>query len=326
LKVLVTGGSGFVGSHVAERLQAGGHELRLLLRASSKLDYLQDVEFERVDGDIRDASSLPAALEGVEAVVHCAGITSARTYAEYEAINARGTADLVHAARDAGVQRFLFASSLAAQGPSPDGHPQPPEPSLPVSSYGRTKLAAEYAVRAERQRLNVSILRLPVVYGPRDRGLLPFYVMAKFGVLPLYGNGDHQISWIHAWDAADAMALALEKSEKSGSVYTVNDGAPHTWRELAAALGDAFGSNLRLLEVPHALYNAAAIGADLIAGITKKPLPLTAEKVVEMKQRYWIGDNATIREQLGWEPRIDYRDGIAVTLAWYRENGWLKLF
>jgi nucleoside-diphosphate-sugar epimerase len=326
LKVLVTGATGFVGSHVAQRLALGGHELRLLLRSTSSLEYLDGIEFERAEGEMRDVESLRRAVDGVEAVMHLAGATSTSTVAEYEAINARGTADLVQIARETGIERFVYASSLSAQGPSPDGHVQPAEPAFPNGPYGKSKLAGEFAVRAERLRMNVSVLRLPVVYGPRDRGLLPFFVMAKYGVIPLYGNGENQISWVHVFDAAEAMVTSLEKSEKSGAIFTPCDGPPHTWRELATAVGDAFGKNLWLPEVPPSLFRIGGGAADAVAGIIGHQLPLTAEKAARMGHRYWICDNSTIEEQLGWRPQIGYREGVHHTLGWYRENGWLKLF
>jgi nucleoside-diphosphate-sugar epimerase len=326
LKVLVTGATGFVGSHVAERLAHGGHELRLLLRRTSSLEYLEGLDYERVEGELRDVESLKRAVDGVDAVMHLAGATSTSTVMEYEAINARGTADLVNIAREAGIERFVYASSLSAQGPSPDGHVQPPEPAFPDGPYGKTKLAGEYAVRAERQRMNVSILRLPVVYGPRDRGLLPFFVLAKYGVIPLYDRGEHQISWIHVYDAADAMVTALEKSEKSGAIFTPCDGPPHTWYDLAEAVGDAYGKALRMPKLPPAVFRVTGAVADLTAGVVGKQLPLTTEKAARMGQRYWICDNSAIEEQLGWRPEVDYREGVRHTLAWYREHDWLKLF
>lgn len=325
MKVLVTGATGFVGSHVAERLAQGGHELRLLLRPTSSLANLEGLEYERAEGELRDVDSLRRAVQGVDAVMHLAGSTSTNSVAEYEAINARGTADLVHIAREAGIPRFVYASSLSAQGPSPDGHVQPPEPAFPDGPYGKTKLAGEYAVRAERQRINVSIVRLPVVYGPRDRGLLPFFVMARFGVIPLYNDGENQISWIHAYDAAEAMVAILERSERSGTIYTPCDGPPHTWSELARAMGDAYGKELRYLRLPPGVIRAGAAVADTLTRITGVSLPLTREKAARMGHRFWICDNTTM-ESIGWKPYVDYRNGIRHTLHWYREHGWLKLF
>ena len=323
MRVLVTGANGFLGSHVAELLAAHGHELKLLLRPTSRLEFLDDLEFERSDGDIRDSDSVLRALENVDAIVHIAGLTSALSELDYQAVNANGTANLVQAARNAGIERFVYASSLAALGPSPDGHPRPPEPAQPVSAYGRSKLQGEYAVRAERHRMNVTVVRLPAIYGMRDRGLLPFFKFAKFGFVPLYGDGTHRITWVHVRDAAGALVLALETSERSGSIFTVSDGEPHTWRELAGMLGTAHGSELRLVPIPGGVFSGAGAAADGLSRLTKRPLPLSAEKALEMSQRFWVCDYELIGEELGWKPRIGAEEGISHTLFWYRQNRWL---
>ena len=322
MRVFITGASGFLGSHVVDLLAAHGHDLKLLLRPTSRLEFLEGVDFQRSDGDVRDVPSLQRAIEGVEAIVHVAGLTSALSAPDYEAVNAVGTANLVQLARTAGVERLIYVSSLAALGPSPDGRSRPPEPAQPVSAYGRSKLQAEYAVRAERHRMNVAVLRLPVIYGPRDRGLLPFFKFAKLGFVPLYGEGLNQISWVHVQDAAGAIVTALEHSERSGSVYTLSDGSPHTWRDLAAALGSALGSQLKLIAIPPSLFAAAGSAADGLGRLIKRPLPLSAEKVTEMRQKFWIGDNDLISEELGWKPAIGTEEGIAQTLYWYRQHGW----
>jgi nucleoside-diphosphate-sugar epimerase len=293
------------------------------MRSSSRVRFLHDAPFERVEGDMRDADSLVAAVRGVQAVVHLAGLTSALSPSDYELINARGSADLARAASEAGVERFVYCSSLAAQGPSPDGRPQPPETALPVSVYGRTKLGGEVAVRAERERMNVSILRLPVVYGPRDRGLLPFYQFAKYGFLPIYGNGINLLTWVHARDAAASIVAALERSRESGSVYTVSDGHIYTWRELGGTLGRVFGKNLRLIGVPGPLFLAGGSVADVVSRVTKRSLPLTSEKVIEMSQSAWVCDNSRISAELGWQPCIGAEEGVAETYRWYRANRWL---
>ena len=116
MRILITGASGFLGSHVAERLARDGHELRLALRRSSRLQFLDGLAaYERVDYELRDAGSLAAAVEGVDAVAHVGGLTVALTAAEYDAVNARGTERLARVAADAGVKRFVYISSLTAQ-------------------------------------------------------------------------------------------------------------------------------------------------------------------------------------------------------------------
>src|SRR5581483_10329963 len=114
-----------------------------------------------------------------DVVVHMGGLTSSRSEALYQAVNAAGTAALVDAARSAGVKRFLYVSSLAAQGPSPEGRPLPPDVTNPITAYGRSKRDGETPVLAAMGDMSVAILRPPVIYGPRDQALLPLYRIIK---------------------------------------------------------------------------------------------------------------------------------------------------
>jgi nucleoside-diphosphate-sugar epimerase len=326
LRILIAGANGFLGSHVAERLQSQGHELRLMLRRTSNLEFLEDVHgYERVEGDLRDAASLSRAVEGVDSVVNLSGLTSARTEAEYQAVNAAGTANLVTAATKAGVTRFLHVSSLAAHGPSPDGRPRPlTAPGTPVSAYGRSKWAGELQALAAREAINIAVVRPPAVYGPRDRALVPLYRIAKLvGVFPLYGDGLNVASFVHVHDAADAIAAVALSDHKSGSIYAISDGKPHTWRELVQSFGRALGKRVRTIHTPPVLYRAAGYAGGLASLISRRALTLNPDQIAQMSQRYWVCDNVAITLDLGWQPRIDIDEGMAQTLAWYRQRHWL---
>jgi nucleoside-diphosphate-sugar epimerase len=323
VKVLVTGGNGFVGSHVVDRLAArDGVELRLLLRQTSSLEFIGDVPYERAEGDVRDADSLSRAMEGVGAVVHIAGLTSAISEARYHEVNARGTEALVRAALGAGVTRFVYVSSLAALGPSRDGvtMPDPPDPPSP---YGRSKLAGERAVLAAKDAMSVAIVRPPAVYGERDHAFLPLYRIARFGVVPVFGDGKRLLSFIHAHDAADAIVATAMTDGPTGGVYSVFDGQIHTWRSLIEAFGKAMGRNLRILPVPEPIFSFGGTLGGLVQSLIRKPIPLSPEEILHMRARAWLADNSDIMRDLGWEPRIDIETGFAQAYAWYRDEGWL---
>lgn len=323
MRVLVTGGNGFLGSHVCEELARQGHELRLLLRRTSRLANLDGLSYERADGDVRDEASLRQATAGVDAVVHVAGLTTALSEVDYMAVNAFGTAALVKAAAESEVRRFVYVSSMAAGGPSEDGRSPPETLPRPISAYGRSKLAGERAALGQREQISVAIVRPPVVYGPRDRGLLTLFRLAKLGVLPLYGDGSNQLCWLYIQDTASAIALATTSDGPSGSVYSIMDGSPHSWRELASLLAGALGRRLWLLPVPPRGYALAGKAAGLASRLTRRPLPLNPEKVTQMRERFWICDNQRITAELGWQPRITPQEGIELTLRWYRAHRWL---
>jgi nucleoside-diphosphate-sugar epimerase len=325
MRVLVTGGNGFLGSHVAEKLAADGHDLRLLLRRTSSTAFIDGLDYERAEGDMRSPEALRRAVQGVDAVVHCAGLTAARSPAEFEAVNAEGTRVLAEAAAGEGVERFVYISSLAAQGPSPDGRfhdPMEVRP-RPQNPYGRSKLAGEEHVLRLLDRMTVSALRCPVIYGPRDRALLPFYRFVKLRFIPVYGDGQNQISWVYVKDAAAAIACCLEAPAPTGRIYTISDGGRHTWAKLAAMLGDALGKRPLQLRVPGTLFGLAGLAGSAAGAILRKPLPLHRHRVSEFSQQFWVCGHERITAELGWEPAYPPDAGIRETLAWYREHGWV---
>ncbi len=324
MKVLVTGANGFVGSHVAERLAARGDvELRLMLRRTSNLDFIRGLEYERVEGDMRDPESLRHAVQGVDAVAHVAGATSALTESAYQETNALGTAVLAEAAVKAGVKRFVYVSSQAAHGPNDSPEPRIPDPPRPITPYGRSKLEGEYPVLAQRNGMSVAVLRPPVVYGPRDHALLPFYRMAKLHFVPVYGAGDRLLTWINVQDCADAIITATLAVGPSGAVYTLSDGSTYTWRSLVQAFGAALGRRVFAVPTPPALFTLSAYGAGLLQTITRRTWPLSPDEVRHMEPRYWVCDHAAITRDLGWTPQFDLATGFADMLRWYREQGWL---
>ncbi len=325
MKVLVTGGNGFLGSHVAERLATEGHDLRLLLRRTSDTEFINGLAYERAEGDMRSPEALEAAVRGVEGVVHCAGLIGARNEAEFRAVNEEGTRVLAQAAARAGVKRFVYISSLSAQGPSPDGQfwdamEVPPEPRSP---YGRSKLAGETHVNALRDAMSVVSVRCPVIYGPRDRALLPFYRLVKYRLMPLYGDGQNQISWIYSRDAASAISCCLAAPGPSGIIYTISDGGRHTWLKLATMLGKAMGKQPLKVRIPEPLFELAGWGGSAAGAVLRKSLPLHRHRVHEFAQQFWVCGHDRITRDLGWEPVFLPDDGLRETVAWYRERRWL---
>jgi nucleoside-diphosphate-sugar epimerase len=325
LRILISGANGFLGSHVAERLQEQGHELRLMLRSTSNVDFLNAVHgYERVNADLRDAASLSSVAVGIDTVLHMGGVTLARTEAEYQAANGTGTANLVSAAVAASVRRFVYVSSLAAHGPSPSPQPRPLDaPAAPVTAYGRSKLSGEYAVQARQQHLQTVILRPPAVYGPRDRALLPLYRAGKLGIFPLLGDGMNLASFAYVDDAVDAIVKATISETPPAAVYTFEDGQPHTWRALVDAFSRATGRKIHVIPTPEWLYKAAGYAGGLAGALVRKPLPLSPEKVTHISQRYWVCNSDAITRDLGWQARVGIDEGLVRTLAWCKQHRWL---
>jgi len=329
MRVLLTGGSGFVGSYVAEELDRLGHAVRALVRPRSDrkmLEKLRNVEF--VAGAVEDRASLDQAVRGVDAVVHVAGLVKARNSREFFLTNTEGTRNLLAAAEAhaPGLKRFVYVSSLAAVGPSPDGKPVPDDATpRPLTQYGHSKLAAEQAVLAAKDRLPVTIIRPPLIYGPRDRETLAFFTSVRNGVLPLLGDGLNTLSVIYGEDCAGAVVKAAVTAQApSGRTYFVEDGSVYVWRDALAEVEKALGKRAFLrVGLPMAALKVAAAATQLYGKVTNTAQMLTLDKVNELKQRHWVCEGSGARRELGWQPRTSWPQGVAKAVAWYRQAGWL---
>jgi len=328
MRVLVTGASGFLGSHIAEQLSEQGHQVVALVRPSSNKKFLETLKnVELALGAIEDKASVLAAARGVDAVVHSAGLVKARNEAEFFAINTEGTRNVLEAAQEAapGLKRFVFVSSLAAIGPSLDGKPIPGdmEP-RPVTHYGRSKLAAERLVIEAKDRLPVVVLRPPMIYGPRDNESFAFFQSISRRFLPYLGDGMNTMSVIYASDAANACIRAIENDVPSGSAYFLSDGEVYVWRDMLLDIETALARKaLVRFSVPMGLLRAAAMGSEGLGRLTNKAVMLTRDKVNELSQPHWVCDSSAAFRELGWQPQVKWAEGTRRAAEWYRKEGWL---
>ncbi|WP_438005510.1 NAD(P)-dependent oxidoreductase [Sorangium sp. So ce321] len=332
MRVLVTGASGFLGSHVTEQLVQKGHSVVALVRRSSSTKFLSSLRgVELAYGAIEDAESVRRAVvdaPGVDAIVHSAGLVKARDEAEFFRVNVGGTRnmlDAAKAARPTTMKRFVFVSSLAAVGPSHDGRPVAADARpAPVTRYGRSKLEAERLVLAEKDALPVVVLRPPMIYGPRDQESFAFFQSVARRFLPMLGDGKNTLSVIYAADAAAACIRALESDVPSGRAYFIDDGRVYVWRDMLADVEAAIGARAFVrVGVPFPLVRGAALASEGMSRLTGKPVMLTRDKLNELAASHWVCDSAEARRELGWEPQVSWAEGTRRAVAWYREHGWL---
>ena len=325
MRVLLTGGSGFVGGHVARQLAADGHDLRLLVRPNSDTSFIDDLAFERVIGDLRHPETLASACEGMEAVVHAAAVLRAVQHDDFMRANRMGTGDLAESAARAGVERFVYISSIAAQGPAPTAVPEPPDTPLhPVSAYGRSKAAGEEEVLKQSGRMQLTILRPPLVYGPADNGLLFFFWAARRGFCLRLGDGSNVVAAISGADLAEAVSALLRSDLPEVAHYHVSDDAgPYSWNDLLAALESAVGRRLLIPSVPAGLFHGVARCSEWWGALTRTEPMLDRARVIEMRQPAWICDPTSLTRDTGWHPRTSIDDGLRETMAWYQRHGWV---
>jgi len=325
MKVLVTGASGFLGGHVAELLSRRGDHVRALVRKTSNRRHLEGLaNVELFDGSVEQVDWVRDAVDGVDAIVHAAGLIKARNTDEFFAINVGGTANLVEAARGRPLKRFVFVSSLEACGPSADGDPVPADQENPVTAYGRSKLAAEKVVLSAKDDVPVVILRPGAIYGPRDGEIFEAFKAIKRGLLPLVAGGEAKGVWIYATDCAQACICAIDANVPSGRTYFVDDGCgPIAQREMLADAERALGTHAVLRKsLPVPLLMAVARGLEAFGRVANRPVMLTREKA-NMLLQHWVCSSEVTRRELGWEPTVPWSEGVGRAVKWYRENGWL---
>lgn len=325
MKALVTGGTGFVGSHLVEHLLARGHDVTCLVRSAAKANALfGERRPHLVQGALDDANAVRQAADGVDTVFHVAGITSARSRLEFFRVNEGGTqAILRHIPGD--LKRFVQVSSLAAAGPAPeDGALQGDERASPVTHYGASKLAAEIAVRAAR--FPWTIVRPPAVYGPRDVEILRVFRLVRAPVMPVFGTGAQRLTFVHAHDLAEALIAAAEADATAGGVYYGTHPEIVTQRQFIEVVARAVrpdGRLPRLLPIPGPVARAGLWITQTGAALAGRATVLTADKANEFFARSFACSSAPLERDAGWTPRYDLATGVPQTVAWYREHRWL---
>lgn len=335
MKALVTGATGFVGGHLVEALRRRGDEVTALVRSPAKAGLLTPLNVRLVVGNLHSPDALADALAGQDTVFHVAGLVAARNEAEFFHGNRDGTVNLVAAARRSGGNaRLVLVSSMAAGGPAPKGMPlRGDEPAQPVTQYGRSKLAAEEAVRASG--LAWSIVRPPLVYGPRDRELLRVFKLARLGVVPIFGDGTQELSAVYAPDLAEALIAMGTSDAVAGKIYYACHPEVFTSvelvRQVARANGPAAlkrrpaapGRPVRTISLPAGVARAALTLTGAAAAALGRVTILTPDKANEFFQSAWTGDPTALYRDAGWRAAHDLETGLTKTAEWYRAAGWI---
>lgn len=321
-RVLVTGATGFIGSHIAAAFEAAGWAVRSTVRASSDLRWLEETEVETVVADLATPEDLSHAVSDVEVVVHSAGLTRARRPEELQWVNVEATKRLAEASIAAGVERFVFISSMAARGPDPVRTETGFLPAAaPASDYGRSKLAAEEVLEPLAERLSAVALRVAGVYGPRDSDLLPMFRMADRGWLATPA-GDLRVQPVHVADVARAAIGAVDADPDFGP-FPVAEERSYSWRDVAAALGEAVGRRLRVVRTPAGLFTLAGSLSERAARLRDRRPALDRRRARDLALHSYTCDVGPTEAALGWRPEIPLPAGLRQTALWYREVGWL---
>jgi len=301
MKLAVTGGTGFVGSHFIDVATGAGHEVNALTRRpQASRDGVRWIE-----GSLDRPDRLRELVKDANAVIHIAGVLNPRDPADFERGNVQGTLAMLAAATAARVIRFVHVSSLAARKPK-------------LSNYGSSKARAEQLV--ERSGLDWAMIRPPAVYGPGDGETLELFKMAKFGLMLLPPHG--RVSVIHVDDLARLLLRLAEAGDVAKVQYEPDDGRPDAWthKQLAKAIGGAVGHRNLSLSMPGPMLKLGAIVDQLVR---RERAKLSPDRAAYFSHPDWVVSAHKPPPPGLWHPRIETHQGLAATAHWYQEQGWL---
>jgi ornithine--oxo-acid transaminase len=323
---LVTGASGFVGGHLAERLVREGYQVRCLVRAGSDTRLLEPLDVELAVGDLTSARSLRRATDGCRYVLHCGALVSDwATVEEITRINVGGTRDLLSASLAASVKRFVHFSTTDVYGyPGGAAVDETYQSGSFANWYAQTKLGAEGEVRraASVDGLETVILRPATIYGPRSVDVVGEIARAIRGRnMVLVGGGRAVAGLVYVENLIDVALLALREDAAPGQAFNVSDGLDVTWKQFTDGLADGLGCPPVRWSMPYWLAHGLGFtmehGYRAARRATRVRLPpLLSRQAVHVLGRAQRFDSAKARDVLGWEPRIGYEDGLRATVEW----------
>jgi nucleoside-diphosphate-sugar epimerase len=320
MKALVTGATGFIGSHLCEELVKKGYEVTCLTRSSSRLKWLENLTVRIVKGDCTDPTSLRDIVGGFDYIFHLAGLTKSVSKDEFFCINAKGTENLIRVVSEKNprLKRFIYLSSLAAAGPSKNGSPLKEDciPS-PVSNYGRSKLEGENSVMKYSKEIPVTILRPPAVYGPRDKDMLVMFKMIKKGFF--FDLGKCYYSLLYVDDLVHGIILGAESEHAVGNIYFLSGDSFYAGEQIAMEIASSLDVKAKPLKVPKCVMPFFAFISEKI----NKQGIINRDRIEDFRHSCWICDSGKAKEDMGFQPKVAIKEGIKWTADWYRIHRWL---
>jgi nucleoside-diphosphate-sugar epimerase len=323
---LLTGATGFIGGHLAERLVREGHRVRCVVRATSDTSLLQTLDVELAVGDLTNLRSLVDAVEGCKYAFHCGALVSdwASTN-EIRRINVEGTRNLLEASVASGVERVIHFSTTDVYGyPGGVGIEETYSATRFRNWYSETKLAAEAEVRraVAAQAVDAVILRPATVYGPRSKEVVGEIARAIRNRTMLLIDGGRAVAGLcYVENLIDVALLALSHQNASGEAFNVSDGLGVTWKQFTQDIGEGLGCAPPRFSIPYGIANALGFTLEhsyralhAASGLTTPPL--LSRQAVQIMGSDQDFSTRKARELLGWEPRVDYEAGLRATIEW----------
>lgn len=326
LKALITGATGFVGSHLADKLINKNYEVYCLKRKTSSTKWLDGKNVKFVEGDLFSNDALENCIKDMDYVFHVAGVVKSKTKEGFFKGNYKATKNLLEITEkvNKNIKKFIFVSSLAAVGPAltetPVNEDKKPEP---ITTYGISKMKAEEEVMKYKDKFPVTIVRPPAVFGPRDTEILIYFKTFSSGLNSVIGFDKKYLSLVYVEDLADGIILAAEKEISKGNVYFLCFDKAYNWDEIGDVTSGILGKKAFKLRLPHSFVYSVGYIAELFSAFSKNPATLNIEKCKDITQLRWTCSNEKAKKELGFLPKFTLEESFAKTIQWYKEMKWI---
>ncbi|MDR1087331.1 MAG: NAD-dependent epimerase/dehydratase family protein [Endomicrobium sp.] len=323
-KILLTGANGFLGSHIAEALVEANHKVICAIRQTSNLEWIKDLPLEHKYCDLGNKKFLQEIVENVDAVIHCAGVVRAIYKEEYFKTNVENTKSLCESVlkSNPSLKKFIFISSQAAMGASQLGAVRKiTDIPKPVSDYGLSKIEAEKELKKILEdKIPYTILRPASVYGPRDKDIFIFFSLVHRRLRPVTLK-KRLLQLVYVKDIAKSVLSSLENTKTNNNTYYLANSSTYTWGDIGKIISLSVGVKAIALPVPDFIFKAAGFIMETLSSITRKPVVLNKQKIIEMLQDAWVADTLPAENDLSIK-FTSLEVASEITYNWYLKNNW----
>lgn len=327
--ILVTGGTGFIGSTIVDKLIEKGFNVYCIVRKKSNLQWLINKKVELIYSDFSNLDDIFQKFNQINYVVHVAGIIAALSPIEFYKINSELTNNLINSftSYSKNPLKFIYISSQTVGGPAksllePISEADFPNP---LTNYAKSKLKAEEYIINYKDRINYTILRPAAVFGERDPGILQIFQLVKYGFGTIIGLKDKYLNLIYVEDLAIATINSINSSLANNEIYYIAGEEKFTWNYLLTQIKNSINKNKIIkIRVPDRIVLILGFLNGIKAKIINKPEIFSYEKAIDFTQNYWICDTTKAREQINLKTDRKIEDLLKKTADWYMQNGWIK--
>ncbi|MCH2044130.1 MAG: NAD-dependent epimerase/dehydratase family protein [Saprospiraceae bacterium] len=324
---VVTGSNGFVGSHMVDYLIEKGFHVKSIVRESSNLQWLEGKDTEICKCGLMDIEAMKTVFQDADYIFHIAGTTKTKTLDGFIKGNVGLTKNVLEAALGLNnLKKIVVTSSIAAMGPMPAGEIMDEEKEqLPIDPYGVSKVEQEKLCHEYMDRLPISIIRPPVVYGERDVEVYTYFQTVNGRLRPVVGLwGKKALSMVYVINLVEGLYLAAIKDASKGQTYFLTDPVDYDWAHIGQVTTRLLNKKSLSLRIPHFIVYTVAGISQLFSKITGKATLLNIDKARQMVAASWMCTADKARKELDYKGAIELEEGFKNTIDWYKEKKWLK--